>query len=174
MEKVKKEEEVKKEEVIAKEEAPKIPPDLREKIDSDDDVIEKRVDDFGSAFSDITEITFFKSREDKVMGRLPTGKLVFPNRDQKIEDIEIGIPYLVALKHLEKVAFAKILSIAFLPRIIFNHDRAISVIKETNKRSERRIHRDINEAINFLHERKIERFMFIDHTIKISDDKKHH
>ena len=67
-------------------------------------------------------LTFFKNGSNVIMSRLMNGKYVFLNKGEKKENMTLGMPYICAIKELDTVAFAKIISSVFIPRILLIRD----------------------------------------------------
>ena len=74
-------------------------------------------------------LTFFKNSKDVIMSRLINGKYVFLNKGEKKENLTLGMPYICAIKELDNVAFAKIISSVFIPRILLLRDEEIKTDK---------------------------------------------
>lgn len=80
-------------------------------------------------------VIFYKNKEGKIISRLPNGKYIFPDRHEKLDSIQLGVPYDCAVYELEHVAFAKLLSPTRLPLIITNidsHPNQILIIEDVN------------------------------------------
>ena len=122
------------------------------------DIIKEKRDNY---FIDLREVIFYKNKENKLMGRLTSGKYVLLHKSEDPSIVTEGLPYICVLRHLEKVAFAKVISPVFLPRVIIRRNGIILVYK--NK--ENKIIREKLDDISILWEKvdklKIEKFITI-------------
>jgi hypothetical protein len=116
-------------------------------------------------FTDLQEVVFYKNDNNKLMGRLTNGKYVLLHKSEDSSIIEEGLPYICILRHLEKVAFAKIISPVFLPRAIIRKNGIIFVHKDKENPYDQKIAREKLDNIDALWERieklKIEKFICI-------------
>jgi len=78
-------------------------------------------------FKDIMCVTFgWKVQEDgtkKLVSKLPNGKILFPDRSEKLEEIEPGVPYLCLVYEREREGFAKIICEEYQPKIFVTSSR---------------------------------------------------
>lgn len=90
--------------------------------------------------------------ENKLMGRLPNGKIVFLDRSENSEKVKEGIPYICLIYEPDelngkpgRVAFAKIVSEEYVPRIIVQPSNMVSVIyRKDNGEVRRKLISDCN------------------------------
>jgi len=82
------------------------------------------------------EILYFYKKGGKIMSRLPNGKYVFPDRKEDLKSIELGLPYDCSIKEMDKVAFAKLLSLVRTPMFILNHNENKVLILHKDENNE--------------------------------------
>ena len=145
-------------------------------VDSFEKIEEKKRDNY---FTDLQEVVFYKNKNNKLMGRLPSGKYVLLHKSEDPNSVTEGFPYICILKHLEKVSFAKVISPVFLPRVIVRKKKIISAAHKgkenkilekreiifVHKNKENKIVREKLEDVDILLERiyklEIEKFICI-------------
>jgi len=124
-------------------------------------------------FNDIQEVIFYKNKENRLIGRLTNGKYVLPNKSEDVNNIEEGLPYICVLRHLEKVAFAKILSPTFIPKVFLLPDKILLMEKNPDNSPKRTTFDNTDKFIEYIKLAKIEKFMCIQRfNNKESGDKK--
>ena len=64
----------------------------------------------------------------KLMSKLPNGKVVFPDRSEKLEEIKPFIPYICLIYEREREAFAKIICEEYEPKIIIHPNRNVTAV----------------------------------------------
>ena len=112
-------------------------------------------------FNDIKEIIFMKNKEGKLLGRLSNGKFVLLNKSEDPNNIIVGLPYVCALRHFEKVAFAKIITQVFLPRVIFSKLGIILMCKDEKEGSTREKIKDVSNLGKRLKDLNLEKILVI-------------
>jgi len=94
-------------------------------------------------FKDIMCVTFgWKVQEDgkqKLVSKLPNGKILFPDRSENMDEIEPGIPYLCLVYEREREAFAKIICEEYQPKIFVTSYRMPYIVYRDDKGRIRRI-----------------------------------
>ena len=127
-----------------------------------DDKFKKKVDEIrDDMFDDIKEIIFTKNKENKFIGRLPNGKFVLLNKSEDESSIQEGMPYICALRHFEKVAFAKIISSVFIPRIIFSRSKGIILVYKKKRSVVQEYLKNTKDLKDKIKELKFEKLMLI-------------
>ena len=129
-------------------------------LDSDNfaSIIKEKEDSY---FVDLQIVMFSKNKDNKMMGRLDNGKYVLLHKSEDPDIITVGLPYICILRHLEKVAFAKIISPVFLPRAIVRKNIIIFVHKDEGNKIIREKFSDVNVLLEKVYELKIEKFICI-------------
>jgi hypothetical protein len=112
-------------------------------------------------FTDLQEVIFYKNDNNKLMGRLINGKYVLLHKSEDPNIVEEGLPYICILRHLEKVAFAKIISPIFFPRAIIRKDEIIFVYKDKENKIKQEKLDNIEALWKKIEELKIEKFVCI-------------
>ena len=112
-------------------------------------------------FDDIREIIFMANKEGKLLGRLPNGKFVLLNKSEDSKNIIAGLPYICALRHFEKVAFAKVIAQVFIPKVIFSKLGIILVCKDEKVGSIREKIKDIHCLKDRLKDLNLKKFLVI-------------
>jgi len=129
-----------------------------------DDKFKKKVDEtVDDMFVDIKEIAFVKNKENKFIGRLSNGKFVLLNKSEDESCIQEGLPYICALRHFEKVAFAKIISPVFMPRIIFSPSKGIILVYKKKGSVVQEYIKTTDNLKDKIKELKFEKLMLIIH-----------
>jgi len=127
-----------------------------------DDKFKKKVDEtIDDMFVDTKEITFTKNKENKLIGRLSNGKFVLLNKSEDESSVQEGIPYICALRHFEKVAFAKIISSVFMPRIIYSSSKGIILVYKKKGSVVQEYIKNTNDLKDKIKELKFEKLMLI-------------
>lgn len=113
-------------------------------------------------FTEQCELSFFKNKNGTLVSRLTNGKIVLLDRSEKEENVVEGIPYLCSIKHLPKVAFAKIINKVFLPRVLIAQNGKIFFLDQT-KEGElfRKELESFEQSLDLAKERQIKRFEVI-------------
>jgi len=107
------------------------------------------------SFDKRLELVFYE-KDGKIISRLPNGKIVLLDAAERLE-VDVGIPYLVRIKELERVAFARIEGVAdTFPRLIIRKSYVILVY---NKKKE--ILPDRDKAERRLREYGLKRYLVI-------------
>ena len=93
-------------------------------------------------FEDIMSVTFgWKTQEDgsrKLVSKLPNGKIIFPDRSERTENVEPGVPYICIVYEREREAFAKICSEEYQPKIYIPTSRMPTMVWRTKSGNVRR------------------------------------
>jgi hypothetical protein len=112
-------------------------------------------------FTDLQEVIFYKNDNNKLMGRLANGKYVLLHKSEDPSIVEEGLPYICILRHLEKVAFAKIISRVFLPRAIIKENGIIFIYRNKENKTKQEKLDSIDILWKKIEELKIEKFVCI-------------
>lgn len=94
-----------------------------------ENIIKDRQDEL---FTDLRSLVFnWKDQEDgsqKLMSRLPNGKIVFLDRSDDPNDVKPGTPYMCAVYEREREAFAKIVCEEYKPKIYVQPSHFVSLV----------------------------------------------
>ena len=112
-------------------------------------------------FNDIQEIIFTENKEGKLIGRLSNGKFVLLNKNEDSKNIMAGLPYICVLRHFEKVAFAKVITQVFIPKVIFSKMGIILVYKDEKEGSKREKIKNIDCLMERLKNLNLEKILVI-------------
>ncbi|GAH23332.1 unnamed protein product, partial [marine sediment metagenome] len=64
----------------------------------------------------------------KLVSKLPNGKIIFPDRSEQIEKVEVGIPYICLVYEREREAFAKVCSEEYRPKIFVQSNKLVTMV----------------------------------------------
>jgi hypothetical protein len=95
----------------------------------------------------------FRKDGNTYVSRLKNGKVCLLDKKEKFE-VEVGLEYECLVKELPSVAFARVLSEAFIPRIILKENE-VMIITQTDGETKRDIVENINEALEKINEERI-------------------
>lgn len=103
-------------------------------------VVEKTDDRFNEIYRLVFGYVEQPDGSQKLMSKLPNGKVVFPDKSEKLERIKPGVPYLCLVYEREREAFAKILSEEYEPRIFVQPNGIVSIVwRKDNGEIEHRV-----------------------------------
>lgn len=106
-----------------------------------EDIITDKQDEL---FSDLRSLIFEwksqgKNKDEKLMSRLPNGKIVFLDRSDDPNKIITGSPYICAVYEREREAFAKIICEEYKPKIYVLPSHLVNVVYKDEDDKTRRI-----------------------------------
>jgi len=87
------------------------------------------------------------------VSRLPNGKVCLRDKKEKIEPEE-GLEYECKVKELERVAFARIVCEAFIPRIIVR-DEGVILVRRVNSEVRREMLPSVEEALKKVDDERV-------------------
>ena len=112
--------------------------DKKGKLGISDNEFEKIVGDKqDELFTDLRSLIFsWKEQEDttqKLMSRLPNGKIVFLDRSDDPDTIKTDTPYICAVYEREREAFAKIICEEYKPKVYVLPSHMVRIVYKTDK-----------------------------------------
>lgn len=96
------------------------------------EVTEKTEDRFNQIFKLVFGWTPQPDGSQKLMSRLPNGKVVFIDRRDDIKNIKEGKPYICLVYEREKEAFARVICEVYQPNIFVQSNGIVSLVYRKN------------------------------------------
>lgn len=108
------------------------------KLGISDDEFEKMIESKqDELFTDLRSLIFQwkkqENGEDKMMSRLPNGKVVFLDRSDNPKEIKTDTPYICAVYEREREAFAKVVCEEYKPNIYVLPSHLVRIVYRDNK-----------------------------------------